>query len=145
MSKSVEILKALHEGHLGEAKKLVCESLTERKDHIVESGTNYLAESILEAEDDDESEGEGDEYSEEDELDEAIITKVNSKGEKTKRRAAPDGYTRRSGKLEKISAGEKRSRSRGAKRGAKKKAGKQNQINRKRQKAMDKRDRMGVK
>ncbi len=80
-----------------------------------------------------------------DDLSEKMITKINSKGEKTKRKSAPDGYKRIDGKLVKVGQKEKIARSKGAKRGNKKKQGQRGAINRKSAKAKKKRDQLGVK
>lgn len=73
-------------------------------------------------------------------ISEKVVIKVDSKGNKTKRKKAPKGFKVGStGKLERMSASEKMSRSKGSKRGAKKKRGKQTEINRKTAKAKKRR------
>lgn len=77
---------------------------------------------------------------------EGFNVKVNSKGEKTKRKTCPKGYKLSpDGKsCVKVNAKEKMNRSKSAKKGAKKRVSKQRQINRKTQKAMKKRKSMGM-
>ncbi len=77
-------------------------------------------------------------------LDEALITKVDSKGRKTKRKKKRKGFKLVNGKYVKMSSSEKLNRSKGSKRGNRKKVGKRNQINRKTAKAKKKRSNMGV-
>lgn len=151
MSNSIEIIRAINEGRLTDASDLIKSNLNEQRTELFEAGKQYIVESLVEADEEDDGgddgEGdEGDEYDEEeDSLDEKIITKVNSSGEKTKRKKAPKGFKYIDGKLTKIGASEKRARSKGAKRGNKKKVGQRAAIKRATAKAMKKRKSMGVK
>lgn len=74
-------------------------------------------------------------------LSEEYVIKVDSKGNKTKRKKAPKGFkVGSSGKLERMGSSERMARSKGAKRGARKRKPKQKQINRKTAKAMKRRE-----
>jgi hypothetical protein len=158
MSNGVKLLTALKEGRLSEAREIVHGGLNEQRSDLIEGGKRFIAETLItdlaeqEEDNDEESDGEGDEYEDEDDeesdsdVNEAkIITKINSKGEKTKRKKAPEGYKYIDGKLTKISAKEKKNRSKGAKRGNKKKVGQRAAINRRTAKAKKKRETMGIK
>lgn len=75
---------------------------------------------------------------------EAFKVKINSKGEKTKRRKTKKGEKLVNGKKVRMSADEKRNRSRAAKKAAKKRRTKQSSINRKTAKAKSKRKQRGL-
>lgn len=77
-------------------------------------------------------------------LDEKFKIKVDSKGNKTKRRVANKGFKIVDGKQVKMGSQEKLSRSKGARKGAKKRVGQKAAIARKSKKALKQRKNRGL-